>query len=100
MAAVDQGVPAFLQKVQVEASVRDGKFVGWQVRGLFPPADWQGIDLQPGDVITAVNGKSIERETDAYDVFVSLKTAPRLEVSVLRGAEPRRLTFEIVPRPN
>ena len=78
--AVDQGFGMFLQKIKVEANVLDGKFAGWIVRALYPRDFWDGIDLQPGDVVTQVNDKPIERDNQAFEVFQSLKTAPRLSV--------------------
>jgi general secretion pathway protein C len=96
---VDRGFPQFLQQIQVEANVRDGKFAGWLVRALYPQDFWADVDLQPGDVVTQVNGLPIERETQAYDAFQALKTAPRLVVSYVRDGAPRSLSFEIVPRP-
>jgi S1-C subfamily serine protease len=96
---VERGFPQFLQKVEVSADVRDGKFAGWVVRALYPMDFWAGVDLQPGDVVTKVNGLPVERETQAYDVFQALKSAPRLVVSYVRDGTPRTLSFEIVERP-
>ncbi len=97
--AVDAGLARFLQKVKVSAQLRDGKFNGWLVEALYPRDFWENIDLSPGDIVTAINGQAIERETQAYDVFVQLKTAPRLVVKCLRDGQPRTLSFEIVERP-
>jgi hypothetical protein len=97
---VDAGVPEFLQKIEVEAEVRDGRFVGWRVAALYPQDFWSGVDLERGDVITRVNDMPIERETQAYDAFQALKSAPRLVVSYTRAGKPRTLAYEIVPRPN
>lgn len=96
---VDAGFPQFLQRVEVEAHVRDGKFVGWTVLALYPPDFWSSVDLRAGDVVTAVNGKPIERETQAYDAFQSLKSAPRLVVTYLRAGRPLELSFDIIQRP-
>lgn len=96
---VDQGLPRFLQRVEVSADIHDGKFAGWLVRALYPREFWEPVDLQPGDVVTQVNGMPIERETQAYDAFVALKTAPRLDVSYTRSGEARTLSFEIIQRP-
>jgi hypothetical protein len=96
--AVDQGFGVFLQKIKVEANVRDGKFAGWIVRALYPRDFWEGIDLQPGDVVTQVNDKPIERDNQAFDLFQSLKTAPRLRVSYVRDGEARALSFDIIER--
>lgn len=96
---VERGFPRFLQQIQVEANVRDGKFAGWLVRALYPQDFWADVDLQAGDVVTQVNGLPIERETQAYDAFQGLKTAPRLVVNYVRNGAPRTLSFEIIERP-
>jgi S1-C subfamily serine protease len=69
------------------------------VRALYPADFWADVDLQAGDVVTQINGLPIERETQAYDAFQALKSAPRLVVSYVREGAPRTLSFEIVPRP-
>jgi S1-C subfamily serine protease len=97
--AVDGGLGRFLQRVEVEAALDNGQFRGFRIVTLYPPSFWQEVDLKPGDVVTRVNGMPIERETQAYDAFVALKKASRLEVSYLRGAEERKLVYAIQPRP-
>lgn len=97
---VDAGFGRFLTHVDVEPSVSAGKFKGWSIVALQPPELWSGIDLQPGDVVTRVNGKPIERELEAYDVFQSVRAADKLEVSYLRQNQPRTLTYVIVGKPS
>lgn len=95
---VDQGAGSFLQKIKVEPNLRDDKFAGWIVRALYPRDFWEGVDLQPGDIVTQVNDKPIERDSQAFEVFQSLKTAPVLKVSYLRDGTPRTLSYEIIER--
>lgn len=96
---VNAGFPSFLELLDVEASVKDGKFVGWTLVYLQPGGFWDGVDLLPGDVVTSVNGLPIERDTQAFDCFQSLKTAPKLVVRYLRRGQLREVGFSIVPRP-
>lgn len=96
---VNQGFPNFLQRVEVEPSLDNGKFKGWAIVSLNPPEFWQGVDLKPGDVVVSVNGLPIERETEAFDAFESLRSAERLEVAYVRGGEPRKLVYKIVEAP-
>ena len=96
---VDGGLGRFLQRVEVEAALDNGKFKGFRIVSLHPPGFWHGVDLKPGDVVTRVNGMPIERETQAYDAFVALKKAKELRVSYERGAEQRTLVFAIASRP-
>jgi len=95
VALVSQGPPAFLQKIDV-APQQDsgGKFVGWRIVS-FADSQWQQGPLLPGDVVARVNGKSIERPFDFFDVFQSLSSAPAVEFLVHRRGETRTLRLII-----
>lgn len=93
---VDAGLGRFLAHVSIEPRLSAGRFAGWSIVALEPPELWRGVDLRPGDVVTQINGMPIEREMEAYDAFQAVRQAPALEVSYLRGTEPRRLRFDIV----
>jgi S1-C subfamily serine protease len=98
-AAIQAGVGRFLHDhVEVEPAFDNGAFSGFRIVRLEPPDFWQGVDLAPGDVVTAVNGMPIERDTQAYDALMALKTAKELRVSYLRGGQERALVFAIAPR--
>jgi len=99
LAVIDRGFPRFLQMVDVEAKLWDGKFVGWRILALRPVDFWESVDLRVGDVVTRVNELPIERDTEAFAAFQSLKAAPRLVVSFEREGQPRTLDFQIVNRP-
>ena len=95
---VDRGFGHFLQMVEVEPRVFDGKFTGWTVVGLYPRDFWQDIDLREGDVVTRVNGQPIERETEAFSAFQGLKEAKELKVAFERDGQRKELRFPIVER--
>jgi hypothetical protein len=93
---VDAGLGRFLAHVAIEPSLSAGKFVGWRIVGLSPPELWSDVDLKPGDVVSRVNGMSIEREMEAFDAFQAVRQAPVLEVTYLRQNQPRTLRFTII----
>ncbi len=97
-AVVDAGLGRFLQRVDVEPALAGGRFEGFRIVELRPADWWQGVDLQPGDVVVRVNGLPIERETEAYDAFQTLKKSPKLRVAYRRSGVERELVLEIVPR--
>jgi S1-C subfamily serine protease len=83
--------------VVVDPFMQKGRFRGWIVRSLYPNDPcYQEIDLRPGDVVSKVNGKSIERPEQANEVFESLRSAPALVVDFTRAGAPMKLTFQIV----
>jgi type II secretory pathway component PulC len=95
-ATVEEGLGYFLQRVSVDPDVVDGKFRGFRIVELRPADYWKGVDLKPGDVVTLVNGMSIERDIDAYQAFQGLRAAPALRVTFLRGGVQRELVYSIV----
>lgn len=99
-AFIDGGFPQFLQRVDVEARVVDGQFRGWSIVNLMPREFWNGVDLRPGDIVTAVNDLPIERDTEAYDAFESLKAADTLRVAFQRDGQSHVLVYKIVERAN
>ena len=96
--AVAQGLGAFLQHIELYGQpVRvDGRFHGFRIAALHDAKFWSGVDLKPGDVVTAVNGLPIERPGQAQNAFDSLEAARELRVSYERDGKPRELVYPIV----
>jgi type II secretory pathway component PulC len=97
---VDAGLGWFLQRLDVEPSLENGRFKGFRITKLKTPDFWQGVDLKPGDVVLSVNGMPIERDMQAYEAFQSLKTASELRVKFLRAGHTRELVYKIVDAPD
>lgn len=95
-AVLDQGLGAFLGRVTTAPSLDGNRFVGFQVVELRDATLFEGVDLQPGDVIVSVNGQSIERPDDAFTAWTGLRVASEITVAVLRDGARRDLRFPIV----
>jgi type II secretory pathway component PulC len=96
--AVAQGLGAFLQHIELYGQpVRvDGKFHGFRIAALHDAKFWSGVDLKPGDVVTAVNGLPIERPDQGKIALDSLEAARELRVSYERDGKPKELVYPIV----
>jgi type II secretory pathway component PulC len=89
----------FLQHVQTEPRFAHGRFFGWRVVSFFPgDARFAGIDLQAGDVVTRINGKSIEQPDQFMAVWTELRTSKELVVDVERAGAPRKLRWTIADK--
>ena len=99
-ALIERGFPDFLQHVDVEPRLVDGQFRGWSIVNLAPSDFWSGVDLKPGDIVTRVNDLPIERETEAFDAFESLKQSDALRVAFQRGGQNHVLEYKIVDSAN
>jgi hypothetical protein len=94
---VDRGLGQWLSQVEVKALRSGRKFTGWQVLQLYPDDPcYRAVDLQRGDVVIRVNGASLEKPDQANKVFQGLRTAPALEVDLLRQGVARRVSLTIV----
>ncbi|HTM45602.1 MAG TPA: hypothetical protein VL137_11640, partial [Polyangiaceae bacterium] len=95
---INAGLGAFLQHVEVEASLEEGHFQGFRVVQLITLAYWENVDVQPGDVVVSVNDMPIERETEAYAAFESLRTAKEIRVNLLRDGMTHQTVIRVTER--
>ncbi len=94
--AVKRGLGSMLQHVTLadEPVMRKGAFVGFRLRSL-DPALAAADGPAPGDVVTKVNGFSLEHPEDALTAFKSLEVASELVVSYERDGQPREFRAPI-----
>lgn len=96
LATLSRGLGAFLGRLDTEPVVDSGHFRGWRiVRVADRDPMWQGVDLGPGDVVTRVNGKPIERPEQALNAFQGLAIDPQLRVAYERNGKPREIVYVI-----
>jgi S1-C subfamily serine protease len=95
---VDAGIGRWLSDgVEVERRIAKSRFQGWEIRRLYSGDPcYAAVDLRPGDVVSRVNGKPIEKPEQAFEVLTSLRTAPELVVDFLRDGQPQKLTLQII----
>jgi type II secretory pathway component PulC len=96
---LDQSPGKFLQQVETEPRFVDGRFHGWKLLSFFPgDPRFAGVDLQAGDVVTRVNGRSIERPEQLMAVWDALRSGRELIVDVERNGAPRTLRWTIADK--
>ena len=94
--ALSAGLGTFLQRVVLDVDhpvFRDHRFVGFRIAEL--KGDWSSVDLKPGDVVTAVNGFSVEHPEQAQQAFLSLAVASELRVDYEREGAQRSMRLAI-----
>lgn len=94
--ALIAGPPRFLQRVQFEEVLRDRHFIGWKITAI--PEEWQ-VEIQPGDVVTAVNGHSLERPTDAFAAWTTLARSREVKISYERAGAKKEYRMKIIGEP-
>jgi S1-C subfamily serine protease len=100
VATLSRGFGAFLGRLDTEPMLVDGRFHGWRIlRVADRDPMWKGVDLGPGDVVTNVNGRPLERPEQALKAFQALAIDPQLRVAYERNGKPRELVYVIDDAP-
>jgi type II secretory pathway component PulC len=98
LAFLDRGPGEFLGHVDVSPRFGSGHFQGWRLRSFYPGDQrFAGLDLQAGDVVLRVNGRSVEKPEQLTEVWQALRAAEALEVDLERNGAPIRLRWPIHP---
>lgn len=79
------------QYLRIQPERRDGKLVGYRV---YPGSDreiFQKVGLRPGELVTAINGQSLDNPSESLKLLGDLAQAPSVSVTLERGGETRTL---------
>jgi type II secretory pathway component PulC len=98
IAVLDAGPAQFLRQLEVAPRMNGDRFVGWQLVQLVghdgPLVD---VDVVPGDVLLAINGKPLSRPDQLQTIWDSLRTANAVQAQMWRGEAKFTLDFTIEP---
>lgn len=83
---------ALLRRVQVVPVLSDGKIAGVRLAAGTDQALLEQVGLQQGDVVTAVNGTSVDSVERGRQIMDSLGNADSVRVTVLRNGKPTEIT--------
>jgi S1-C subfamily serine protease len=100
VATLSRGLGSFLARLEIEPALVGGTFRGWRIVKLQEGDPmWNGVDLAPGDIVTAVNGRPIERPEQALTAFQSLAIARELRVTGERAGKQHEIVYPIDETP-
>ena len=85
-----------LQSVQARPIIRDGTLYGLEVRPVRNARQFQQAGLQPGDVITSVNGMPLAAIEAPENLFEELAAQSQVGIVVDRGGEALPLTIQLI----
>lgn len=93
---IEAGLGRWLQRVEGDRAISKGRFQGWVIKSLHPQDPcYAKLSLRPGDIVTKVNGKGLEKPEQAFEVMKDLKTSTSLVVDYLRDGKPQTMRLEI-----
>jgi hypothetical protein len=93
---LSQSPGAFLAHVDPAPTFRDHRFSGWRLNAFFPgDARFAGSGIRVGDIVTRINGRSVEQPDDFSQVWQNARYRRDLTVEILRDGVPRKLSWTI-----
>ena len=98
-AVLDAGPGKFLRQFEITPRMKGNRFVGWElVQVIDRGGALVDVDVVPGDVLLAVNGKPIARPDQLQAMWDSLRTANEVRAQLWRGNAKLELAFAIEPK--
>lgn len=97
MPVLSAGLQRFLPLVEIKPAMAKGRFYGWRIVALhWEDTPLAGVDvIRPGDVVTSVNGRPIERPEQMHACWLSLTMTNELRIAYERNEEKRQLVYTI-----
>ncbi len=80
--------------VRLAPHVQEGKVVGFRVNPGRDRATFEALGLQPGDVVTDINGTVLDDPSQGLQVFESLGETSQANVTVLREGTPQVIVID------
>ncbi len=82
----------------LDARGKMADFKGFQIRALRPAREWLAFDFAPGDVLTHINGVSVEHYSTWFEQFEALPKAEQIRVDLIRDGSQKTILVNIVDR--
>ena len=82
------------QVIRVAPFLDQGQMVGFRINPAQDPQLFQSLGLQPNDVVTDINGMTLNDPSAGLQVFESLGEATQANVTVIRNGNPEVLVID------
>ena len=90
-----EGPGRLLQRVPVRPFRSQGQFMGFQIVDLFPGENIHTTHILPGDIVTRINGRRVDRPEQFMRLFQDLHQWESIEIELLRGETRITVVFQI-----
>ncbi|MDQ6961380.1 MAG: type II secretion system protein N [Mariprofundaceae bacterium] len=90
-----QDFSKLLMQARVLPHLQNGKPDGFMISNIASGSLYQTIGLMNGDVIQMVNGVPIRSMEQAMTLYQQLRSAPKVEISLMRQGQLQHIQFDI-----
>ena len=90
-----ENIGQLMDQATLRPHIENGQAAGISITGIKPNAVFRRMRLRNGDVITGVNGNSIDSVEDAVKVFEELSTGSNIQLQIKRRGREQTLDYSI-----
>jgi general secretion pathway protein C len=90
-----ENLDQLMEQARIRPHIEEGRPAGISITGIKPNTIFRKMRLRNGDIITGVNGDSIETVEDAMKIFGDLTSASEVQVEIKRRGRKRVLNYKI-----
>ncbi|MBI5789798.1 MAG: PDZ domain-containing protein [Candidatus Schekmanbacteria bacterium] len=87
----------FLTQASIQRCADTGQNRGFMVNEIEQGALFKELGIEDGDIITAINGKTIDSLAAAYEVYQQIRKAPTINLNLKRRQQDIDLAYYVVP---
>ncbi|MCO6414385.1 MAG: type II secretion system protein GspC [Thiogranum sp.] len=92
---IRQNPASFLQYVRATPARQGGKFIGFTLQPGSETSAMQELGLQPGDIVTVINGVNIDSPAMGMKAMQALGEGDSVNVTLLRSGQPVSLSLTL-----
>lgn len=90
-----KNINKLMQQARIRPHFTDGKADGLSLTGIKSNSIFHDMGLKSGDIITSVNGKTIESVEDVLTFYKSLQTAKSINLKLKRRGRLKTIDYDI-----
>ncbi len=85
-------------KGDIDGQGRMNAFQGFQIVALRPASEWLSFDFAPGDILTHINGVSVEHYSAWFEQFEALSSTDQIRIDLIRDGTLKTVVVRILDR--
>jgi general secretion pathway protein C len=97
---VQQNAASFTDVVRPQPYMPNGQLKGYRIYPGRNRQQFAALGLRPGDLVTAINGMSLNNPTQGMQLFRSLGDATQVSLTVERNGEEQTMTLDTTQMTN
>ena len=90
-----ENLPQLMEQATIRPNIEDGQPAGISITGIKPNAIFRQMRLRNGDIITGVNGTSIQSVEDAMKIFEDISSGSNFQVEIKRRGRSQVIDYNI-----